>query len=136
MTGIEIIKKVKSLGLLEGSYVVFGSCPMAAAGIRESNDIDMLVTKQVFDDLAKTGWPRSHKDKFDNPLTKDVFEIHYTWNFSKYSPTLEQLLATATVVDDIPFASLDEVRKWKAASGRLKDLKDIELIDKYFAKAN
>ena len=96
----------------------------------------MLVTKELFGDLAKDGWPRSHKDKYDNPLAKDVFEIHYTWNFSKYSPTLEHLLATAAVIDGVPFASLDEVRKWKAASGRPKDLKDIELIDRYRANAN
>ncbi len=131
MTKDEIISQVKSLKLPEGSYVVYGSCPLALAGLRESNDVDMLVTREVFDELEKSGWPRSHKDKYDNPLTRGVFELHYNWNFSAYSPTLEQLLSTATVVNGVPFASLDEVRRWKAASGRPKDLIDIKLIDDY-----
>ena len=38
----EIIEKVKSLNLPNNSYVVFGNCPMAVAGIRESNDVDLL----------------------------------------------------------------------------------------------
>ena len=70
------------------------------------------------------------KSPNDKPLARDVFEAHDNWNFSSYRPTLEQLLASATVIDGIPFASLEEVRKWKVASGRPKDLADVKLIDK------
>jgi hypothetical protein len=38
------------------------------------------------------------------------------------------------VIDGIPFASLEEVRKWKIASGRPKDIADIKLIDEYLQK--
>lgn len=135
MTKQEIIAKVKGLKLPEDSYVVFGSCPMALAGIRESNDIDMLVTKEVFTSLGMAGWTLANKGKRDNPLVYDVFEAHKSWNFSSYSPTLKHLLASATVVDKVPFASLKEVRTWKAASGRPKDFADIKLIDKYLKKS-
>ena len=133
MTKEEIIAKVKGLNLPKSSYVVFGGAPLTIAGIRESNDIDMMVTKEVLAQLEKAGWKEFKKGRDDKPLTYDVFEAHDNWNFSSYNPTLEQLLASATVVDGIPFASLDEVRKWKMASGRPKDLADIELIDKYLA---
>jgi hypothetical protein len=43
------------------------------------------------------------------------------------------LLKTANYIDGIPFASLQEVRKWKESSGRPKDIKDLDLIDKYLA---
>lgn len=42
MTREEIILKVKKLRLPEDSYVVFGSCPLATARIREADDIDLL----------------------------------------------------------------------------------------------
>lgn len=132
----EIITKVKELGLPEGSYVVFGSCPLAAAGLREAGDIDMLVTAEVFRGLGVAGWKRVNKGVGDMPFTHDVFEAHDNWDFSHYRPTLDQLLMTATVIDGVPFAALEEVRKWKAASGRPKDLKDIELIDAYLAQRN
>lgn len=126
----EIIAKVKKLNLPKNSYVIFGSCPMAVAGLREARDIDLLVSKEIFAKLKKDGWQEMLKDSNDKPLVSDVFEAHDNWNFSSYNPTLEQLLATATIIDGIPFASLEEVRKWKVASGRPKDLMDIELIDK------
>lgn len=126
----EIIAKVKSLNLPENSYVVFGSGPLAIDDIREANDIDLLVSKEVFEELKNAGWREFHKDDNDVPLVKDVFEAHENWNFSTYSPTLEHLLSTSKIVEGVPFASLEEVRKWKTASGRPKDIVDIQLIDK------
>ncbi len=134
MTGQEVISKVKTLNLPKDLYVVFGSCPMAIAGIRETGDIDMLVSEEIFAKLKKAGWQELYKGPDDKPLTHDCFEAHSNWDFSPYNPTLKHLLLTATVVDGVPFASLEEVRKWKFASARPKDLTDIKLIDEYLEK--
>src|SRR5215216_4531838 len=61
MTSQEIIEKVNGLQLPIDEFVVFGSCPMALAGIRESNDIDMAVTPKLFADLEKQGWKKLFK---------------------------------------------------------------------------
>ena len=134
MTGREIIARVKELNLPKGSYVVFGSCPLATAGLREANDIDLLVSDETLEQLRKNGWQEIDKGKDDRPLAYDVFEAHNKWNFSSYQPTLEHLLLNSTFVDGIPFANLEEVRKWKQASGRPKDLRDIKLIDKHLTQ--
>lgn len=134
MTKQEIIEKVKSLNLPAGSFVVFGSGPMVAAGIRETDDIDMFVTTEVWQSLKDAGWRQIDKGVDDRPLARDVFDVHDNWNFSFYAATLAYLLETADTFDGVPFASLDEVRKWKIASGREKDLRDIELIDKYLGE--
>lgn len=133
MTGQEITEKVKQLGLPQYSYVVFGSCPMALAGIREANDIDLLVSKDLLEQLREAGWKVFEKSPHDKPLVYGDFEAHAAWDFSDYQPTLKQLLKTATYVDDIPFAAINEVRTWKLSSGRPKDLTDIKLIDAYLA---
>lgn len=131
MTGAEIVSKVKTLKLPQDSYVIFGSCPLAAVGIREANDIDMLVSAKVYEDLIKAGWQQIRKGPDDTPLTYDVFEAHDNWDFSPYSPTLETLLSSAVKIDGVAFASLQEVRKWKVASGTPKHLADVKLIDEY-----
>lgn len=131
MTGEEIIVKVRALNLPSDSYVVFGSCPLALAGIREAQDIDLLVSEKLFAELKRAGWKELEKSPDDKPLTNDVFEAHPNWNFSSYRPTLKQLLESADMVERVPFASLTEVRKWKVASGRPKDDIDVELIDKH-----
>ena len=130
----QIIDAVKSLNLPEGSYVVFGSCPLAIAGLRDAGDIDMLVSDETLEMLRGLGWQEVDKGKDDKPLTHDVFEAHNSWKFSAYHPTLEHLLGTAIFIDGIPFASLEEVRKWKVASGRPKDFSDVELIDGYLSR--
>lgn len=131
MNGQAIIDKVKTLNLPTGSYIVFGSCPLALAGLRQSQDIDLLVSEATLEQLKAAGWQQIDKGIKDKPFVDDVFEAHTNWNFGSYRPTLEGLLATATVVEGVAFASLGEVRKWKAISGRPKDLHDIELIDAY-----
>ena len=127
----EIVAKVKSLNLPEDSYVVFGSGPLVVARIRAARDIDLLVSEELLERLRLDGWEEVYKEPGDTPLTHDVFEAHANWNFSPYSPTLAHLLSTATRVEGVPFASLEEVRKWKAASGRPNDIEDIRLIDQH-----
>ena len=134
MTKEEIISKVKKLNLPKGSYIVFGSCPLAIVGIREANDIDLLVSQKLYEKLRDLGWQQIRKGQNDTPLVYDVFEAHDNWNFSLYSPTLKDLLANAIEVDEISFASIEDVRKWKVSSGRAKDNIDIKLIDSYFDK--
>lgn len=127
-----IIAAVESLSFPKDSYIVFGSCPMAAAGIRKAGDIDMVVSKELFELLRDQDWVELVKSENDKPLTKGVFEVHSTsWVFSPHHPTLEQLLSTADYFEGIPFASIDEVRIWKQASGSPKDLADIKLINDF-----
>jgi hypothetical protein len=135
MTGPQVVAMVKELSFPKGSYVVFGAAPMAVADLREANDIDFLVTPQLLEALKKQkGWHQVHKGPKDEPYENGIYEVHANWDFSTYAPTLEQLLKTATIIDGIPFASLEEVRKWKLAWGRPKDMKDVELIDAYLSK--
>lgn len=131
MTKEEVLIKVKSLDLPKGSYVVYGSAPLAVLGIREVNDIDLLVSDELYNELAKKGWKKIHKGPKDEPLTFDIFDAHKSWEFSDYAPKLSELLSRAVYVEDVPFASLIDVKKWKEASGRPKDITDLKLIDDY-----
>lgn len=131
MTGQEIIAKMKELNLPEGSYIVFGATPLAVAGIRESQDIDLLVTPELRAMLLKQGWKEVQKGVNDHPVTRGVYEAHDAWNFDGFQPTLAELQSRALLVDGIPFASLQDVRKWKTAAGRPKDLADLALLDEY-----
>ncbi len=130
----EIVDKVKELDLPQGSYVVYGAAPMAAAGLRKANDIDFLVTPDLLDELRQRGWKQVNKGPDDKPYELGIFEAHANWDFSTYAPTLNDLLKTATIIDGVPFAHLSEVRKWKLAWGRPKDMADIQLIDTYLSR--
>ena len=68
---IDIIKKVASLNLPIGTYVVFGSGPMAAKGLREVRDIDLLVTKGLYAELKSSGWTEKNWDSGGSYLEKN-----------------------------------------------------------------
>lgn len=125
----DIIKHIKSINLPDGEYIVFGSCPMTVAGLRESSDVDVLISEVLYDRLLEAGWEPQEGKNGDKPLEHGIFDAHTNWHIGDYNPTLKELLLTATVIDGVPFAHLFEVRNWKAALGRPKDLADIELID-------
>jgi hypothetical protein len=132
----EIISEVKALGLPEGEYVLCGSCPLTAAGIRETQDIDLFISDRLHDELVARGWKDIPKEGHDRPLTFGHFDAHTDWHIGSYDPSLEEMLATATVIDGVPFAALEEVKKWKSQHQRPKDLADIELIDAYLAQTS
>jgi mannose-6-phosphate isomerase-like protein (cupin superfamily) len=133
MNKADIISQVKTLGLSDGTYVVFGSCPMAAAGIREAGDIDLYVTPKVLEEFKQKGWKKVVKGPGDEPYMDGVFEAHGSWDFSHchYNPTFQHLLKNSELIDGVRFASLEEVRRWKAGSEGEKHANDARLIEKY-----
>lgn len=133
MTGADIIAQIASQNFPAGSFIVFGAGPLAAAGIRETGDIDLVVTPELYAELIKRGWKKCVKAPGDEPLRHGVFEAHDNWSFEGYTSTFEALLATADFYEGIPFASLQEVRAWKTKSTGKKHKADIDLINAYLA---
>lgn len=131
MTGPEIVSRTRALNLPQGSYIVFGSCPLALAGIRETDDIDLLISESLYTVLLQKGWYAELGRNGDKPLRKDIFDAHTNWHIGSYNPTLSELLTAATTVDGVSFASLDAVKAWKSILRRPKDLTDINSINAY-----
>lgn len=130
----DIVRIVRSLGLPPGSYVVFGSGPLARAEIRKTSDIDLLVTTRLFERLENEGWTKVIKDSGGGALRRDNVEIFKDWKIRGYDPHFEDLKAAAEYYKDVPFVNLHEVRKWKSHMNRPKDRHDVEMIDNYLAK--
>lgn len=124
-----VIRTVKSLQLPQGSYIVYGSGPLALHGIRDVNDVDMLVSKAIKAKLKASGWEQINKGPNDNPVVNKDVEAHDSWSFCEYNPTLNELLSRADMHEGIAFASLEDVLRWKLASpASSKNKKDIESI--------
>lgn len=129
-----IFKKVKNLELPIGQYVVFGSGPLEAYGIRQANDIELFVTKELYIKLKASGWEEKEwPNEGGHYLQKDDFEADDTWHYGDYNPTPEELIAKAQIINGVPFAPLEEVRDWKLAFGRTKDIEDVKMIVDYFS---
>ena len=128
---MNIFEDVKKLNLPLGEYVVVGSGPMAARGIREYKDIDVLVTENLYKKLLNQGWKKVEingvNGKFD-VLKNGKFEVDKRLWCANYKPDTNQIIKNADLINGVSFMTLLELIKFKTALGREKDLKDIELI--------
>lgn len=126
-----LFQRVKDLNLPLGEYAIFGSGPMGIREMREMHDIDLIVFDKVFNEyLEKQGWEIKEIYGYRDWLKNDNLQIemgrdwHEGWD-------VEGMIRGADIIDGLPFVKLDYLIKWKKFSGREKDLKDIELIEKW-----
>jgi len=126
INGMNIVDEVQKLGLPADSYIVVGSGILAALNIRDSNDIDMIVSSEIFEMLQKQGWEEGEWVD-QKVLKKGLFDVGKIWS----GKSVDELLRTSTVINGIPFLTLSDLREWKQEHARPKDLQDVVLIDRY-----
>jgi len=121
-------KKLQKLGLNPDNSIVIGSGILQALNIRKSNDIDLVVSSKDYTRLKKTG----------KILKTDNIEIATIWQVSGKKYYFKNLAENSTVINNVRYITLDFLYKTKKSwitngTARPKDLKDIKLIEKYFA---
>lgn len=129
---MDILPTVKDLDLPYGLYAVFGSGPLAVRGLREANDIDLIVKQDLWKELIRTYTPFRGQDVSDEKIIlQEGIDVFHTWpGFSN----IEQLIDTADYFNGIPFVQLQHVLTYKQQSLREKDKKDVLLIQEYYRR--
>ncbi|MEV5957679.1 hypothetical protein AB0M11_28595 [Streptomyces sp. NPDC051987] len=127
-----LIEKLRSLQLPLSDFVVAGSGPLLAHGLREDvGDLDVVARgaawKLALDLADPVLAPSGHGQMV--LLFEGSIEVFDRWLPDGKSP--DELIADAEIIEGIPFCSLRDVFDWKVRSGRCKDRLDIELIKGY-----
>lgn len=125
----KILQELEKLDLPEGKYAIYGSGPLAIRGIRETNDIDVIVKDEVYKKLKQE---YGEKEDGEIILNNGEIEIFPTWN--ALVDDAEGMIDRAETIQGYKFVTLEDTIKWKKGMGRSKDKKDIELIKKYKGK--
>lgn len=139
-SGIEItiFERVKRLSLPLGKYIVVGGA-MEAHGIRKANDVDLIVTDELFDQLVEAGWTQydlTPKDKGRDGNKRKVNQgdvdvmTEFSWNEVTIAET-KDLITRAEIIEGVPFVPLELLLQWKEISEREKDATDAALIRDY-----
>lgn len=117
----QILDKLKNLNFPKSQYCVMTGAALVLHGIKpETADIDIGCTSTLFKELLNKGFEIKHKKPFEAIIIDDCIEIYENWAPEK-----------TEIVEGIPVADIKSIRKYKEELGRHKDLKDIELIDKF-----
>ncbi len=123
---LSILKKLK---LPTEEYALFGSSPLAIHGIRDSEDIDIIVKTRLWDELVKKYPPENEK------LIK-IKSIEIYKNWLPWIDDINKLINDAEIIGGVRFVKLNYVLDWKKAFGREKDIKDIQLIEQYLKRGD
>jgi hypothetical protein len=109
MTQLNITQKLKELNLPDGSFVVVGSGILAALGLRDTDDIDLVVSPEIYEKFKADGWHEEAGAAGNPILLHDVYDIGPSWNDPQNQPNLAEILSDALWVNDIPYANLARV---------------------------
>lgn len=130
MEAEEVYERVRALDLPKGKYAVFGSAPMCVRRLRACNDVDIVVTEDVWNSFKnKDDWKFGRKPDGSEYLEKNGVELWKNWAPGEWD--INRLIREADVIDDVPFVKLNDVAKWKRINGRKKDLNDVKIIEEY-----
>jgi hypothetical protein len=126
---------VKSLNLPIGHYAITSSGPLGIRGIRLINDIDLVVDNELWQTLKKKYGEITEdgisKIIIDNGQIEVLGKGSFWSNYHKEDPTIKDQIAQADIIDGLPFVNLQQVIYFKKKLGREKDLRDMELVEKY-----
>ena len=134
--GKDIFQRIAELNLPLGQYVVIGGGILEVLGIRDTKDLDIVVTQELFEKLRQSKNYNEEMRWGKVFLIGDGIEIGVRLEWEHYHCTTEEAIKTATVIRGIPFLNLEETIKFKKAMGREKDFKDIVLIEDYLKNNN
>lgn len=128
------IKKLKKLNLPSSNFVIVGSGPLAIKGIRDSKDLDIIVTPPLWNELIKKYKVSKNEWGVEILSINDFIEIlnpkDSLFGNSKVVP-VDDIFKNADVIYGIKFINLEHLKKIKVSMGREKDLDDVRLIDQY-----
>ncbi|HIH46745.1 TPA: NUDIX domain-containing protein [Candidatus Woesearchaeota archaeon] len=119
---LEKLEGLKCLKLPLGEYAITGSGPMAVRGLREANDIDVVVKKTLWLELLKRFVP------YDSKHMK-IGNIEIWGDFLNLTERIDDVIDSAEPLAGYPFVTLQDTLSWKKFLNREKDQKDIKMIE-------
>jgi len=131
-----LLNQLKNFNLPKGGYAIFGSGPLGIRNIRDTHDLDIIIDEKLFDkykDMSDWEFKSFKRDgRYIEMIENNGIEFYKKWGPGDWNTS--RLIDEAEFIDGFPFVKLKIVKEWKQISGRGKDLKDIQLIEKYLQK--
>lgn len=124
----EVIAEILALELQADQYIVAGGASMTIRGLRDTSDIDLVVTQELFDRLSALEWVQKPRPNGQPGLKRGRVEVYLDVTTPSHAPSIEWLLARADFLAGIPLVDLDTLLAWKQGYGREKDQRDVELL--------
>ena len=122
------LDELEKLNLPKSKYVIVGSGPLAIRGIRSNSDIDLLLTKDLWERLVRSRRFKKTRGKEELRLSEHVF-AYYKWKRAREFSN--RMIFNAEFIQGFPFVKLSYLVNYKKAYMRSKDKDDLSSILSY-----
>ncbi|HWO63327.1 MAG TPA: hypothetical protein VNO31_25160 [Umezawaea sp.] len=124
-----LIARLVALGLDPGDFVLFGSAPLLAHGLRaEIRDLDVVARGDAWRYAWQHGVRGVGKISGDEVAQFWGGRVQFSRRWIPPARSADELIDTADVVDGLRFARLTDVLAYKQLLRRPKDVADIGVI--------
>ncbi|HEX6353209.1 hypothetical protein [Actinophytocola sp.] len=127
-----LVGELRQMNLNPDHFVVFGSAPLLAHGLRASiNDLDIVARADVWQCVSATGSPTRGMYSGDRVWQFYGGDLQFSERWITDDWDVDALIDNAEIIDGIRFATLADVLRYKEILGRQKDVADINALREY-----
>lgn len=102
---MKYLDELKLLNLPAGKFAIFGSGPMAIRGIRESEDLDIIVKQDLWNTLVKKYPLLLH----NNPTCLKIGHVEIYKDWLELSDKINEMIDSAEIITNFPYVQLKYV---------------------------
>jgi len=133
LKNVKFLNEFRRLPYPKNKMLIIGSGTLSLLGIRKNKDLDVWVTKDIFNKISKDKnfkpYTLASGDKGYNSSSGNIEVIDKLFNYK-----IEDQLKSAIIIYGIHFQSPEDIIEWKKEMGRPKDLQDIKQLEKFLQK--
>lgn len=126
-----LFDQLRQLNLPPQGYAVFGSGPLFVRGIIPSvNDVDVICREEVWNIVSRIGNVEYLPEYGVSIVTLADGAITFgtKWGIGDFD--IDELIATAEIIDGLPFVGLEHVIRYKKIRSSEKDLLHLAALEK------
>jgi hypothetical protein len=134
----ELVGKLRGMGLNTADFVIFGSAPLLAHGLRNRvSDLDVVARREVWDYVSQNGCEGRGTRSGDPIWLFHCGKIQFSRNwirFPEHCWDVDDLIDNADIIDGLRFAKVDDVLTYKTLLDRPKDQVDLANLRRHIEK--
>lgn len=124
----EMVRRLKAP---ESEYMVIGGAVLEALNIRETHDVDLVVSDAFYALLkSEKKWQEYTQDNGKNILSHEGYNVMHSW----MGMDLERLEKHMQIIDGVRYMGTQDLIKAKRQLARKKDLNDVALLEAYLSR--
>jgi len=134
MNFLNYLEEVRKMNIPSGKYAILGSGPLAVRGIRDTKDVDLIVTPDIYAYYKKQeGWKlRCMWGNFF--LRKGKVELWKRIGLWKPIVDIKAFIQRAELINGLPFVNMKDFISYKEKAFRSKDKIDLKLAKEWTRK--